>query len=104
MDVETSDAFGHLGEHIDALARSLQFTSIDQVLDGLERPSFRLRQDRSTFETSSMMVWPGVIERAIQTIDSAPFLSREQKRDAPYDNAARVLRFSDAEVARHHGR
>jgi predicted TIM-barrel fold metal-dependent hydrolase len=53
---------------------------------------------------SDQMVWPGVIERAIQTIDSAPFLTREQKRDILYNNAARFLRFSDAEIARHHGR
>jgi predicted TIM-barrel fold metal-dependent hydrolase len=53
---------------------------------------------------TDQMVWPGMIERAIQAIDSAPFLSDSQKRDIMYNNAARFLRFSDAEVARHHGR
>lgn len=53
---------------------------------------------------SDQMVWPGVIERAIQTIESAPFLSAAQKRDILYNNAARFLRLSDAEIARHHGR
>lgn len=53
---------------------------------------------------SDQMVWPGVIERAIQVIESAPFLTEPQKRDVLYNNAARFLRFSDAEIARHHAR
>ena len=53
---------------------------------------------------SDQMVWPGVIERSIQAIESAPFLSDTQKRDILYNNAARFLRFSDADIARHHGR
>lgn len=52
---------------------------------------------------SDQMVWPGVIERAIETIEEAPFLSDEQKRDILYNNAARFLRLSDEEIARHHG-
>lgn len=51
---------------------------------------------------SDQMVWPGVIERAIQTIETAPFLTPEQKRDILYHNAARFLRLSEAEIARHH--
>jgi predicted TIM-barrel fold metal-dependent hydrolase len=51
---------------------------------------------------SDQMVWPGVIERAIQAIESAPFLSNTQKRDILYRNAARFLRLSEAEIARHH--
>ena len=50
------------------------------------------------------MVWPGVIERAIETIESAPFLSEQQKRDILYNNAARFLRLSESEMAKHHGR
>ena len=53
---------------------------------------------------SDQMVWPGVIQRSIQAIESAPFLSETQKRDILYNNAARFLRFSDADIARHHGR
>jgi uncharacterized protein len=48
--------------------------------------------------------WPGVIELAIRIIEEAPFLSEEQKRDILYNNAARFLRLSDEEIARHHGR
>jgi predicted TIM-barrel fold metal-dependent hydrolase len=51
---------------------------------------------------SDQMVWPGTIERAIAVIDEAPFLSREQKRDIFYNNAARFLRLSKEDIARHH--
>lgn len=52
---------------------------------------------------SDQMVWPGVIERAIETIESAPFLSATQKRDILYNNAARFLRLSEEQIAAHHG-
>ena len=53
---------------------------------------------------SDQMVWPGLIEPAIAIIEEAPFLSEEQKRDILYNNAARFLRLSEREIARHHGR
>lgn len=49
------------------------------------------------------MVWPEAIERAVATIEGAPFLTHEQKRDILYNNAARFLRLSEDEIARHHG-
>ena len=51
---------------------------------------------------SDQMNWPGVIEHCIETIESAPFLTSTQKRDILYNNAARFLRFSPDEIARHH--
>ncbi len=53
---------------------------------------------------SDQMIWPGVIEPAIRSIEGAPFLTHEQKRDIFYNNAARFLRLDDATIARHHGR
>jgi predicted TIM-barrel fold metal-dependent hydrolase len=53
---------------------------------------------------SDQMVWPQTIDAAIRTIEEAPFLSEEQKRDILYNNAARFLRLSQQEIARHHGR
>ena len=53
---------------------------------------------------SDQMIWPGVIEPSIRRIERAPFLSDAQKRDILYGNAARFLRFTEAEIARHHGR
>jgi uncharacterized protein len=53
---------------------------------------------------SDQMVWPGVIEHGIELIEDAPFLTPPQKRDILYNNAARFLRLSQAEIDRHHGR
>ena len=53
---------------------------------------------------SDQMVWPGMIERAIRTVEEAPFLNDQQKRDILYNNAARFLRLSPAEMDRHHGK
>ena len=53
---------------------------------------------------SDQMVWPGAIERSIAVIEEAPFLSGGQKRDILYNNAARFLRLSEREIARHHGK
>ena len=44
----------------------------------------------------------GAIEAAIERIHSASYLSPKQKRAILYDNAARFLRLSEEEVARHH--
>ena len=52
---------------------------------------------------SDQMVWPGVIEPSIGRIARAPFLTDAQKRDILYNNAARFLRLSQAEIDRHHG-
>lgn len=52
---------------------------------------------------SDLLVWPGIIERAVAVIKEAPFLTAEQKRDILYNNAARFLRLSEEEIARHHG-
>ncbi|MCJ7691442.1 MAG: amidohydrolase family protein, partial [Clostridiaceae bacterium] len=51
---------------------------------------------------SDQMNWPGAIEVGIDAIEKAEFLSNDQKRDILYNNAARFLRLSDEEIARHH--
>jgi predicted TIM-barrel fold metal-dependent hydrolase len=44
---------------------------------------------------SDQMVWPEAIEHAIESIESADFLSEAQKRDILYNNAARFLRLEN---------
>ena len=51
---------------------------------------------------SDQMVWPGAIEAALESIESAPFLTTEQKRDILFNNAARFLRLTDEEIATMH--
>jgi predicted TIM-barrel fold metal-dependent hydrolase len=51
---------------------------------------------------SDQTIWPQAIGLAIQTIDEAPFLTAEQKRDILYNNAARFLRLSKEQIAEDH--
>jgi predicted TIM-barrel fold metal-dependent hydrolase len=53
---------------------------------------------------SDQMVWPEAIEVAIQSIQTATFLTPQQKRDIFYNNAARFLRLPKEEIDRHHGK
>ena len=53
---------------------------------------------------SDQMFWPEAISRSIEAIETAPFLSEEEKRDIFYNNAASFLRLSQDEIARHHGK
>ena len=53
---------------------------------------------------SDQVVRPGTIERAIAVIDEAPFLTARQKCDIFYNNAARFLRLTKDDIARHHRR
>jgi uncharacterized protein len=46
---------------------------------------------------SDQMNWPDAIPVAIANIESAPFLSGEQKRDILYNNAVRFLRIDSVE-------
>lgn len=57
--------------------------------------------DRIMFGTDQG-VWPGLIEASIEVIERAPFLTKTQKRDILYNNAARFLRLSKETIARHH--
>lgn len=51
---------------------------------------------------SDQMIWPEVIDVGINAIQSADFLTTEQKADIFYNNAARFLRLSEEEIATHH--
>jgi uncharacterized protein len=44
---------------------------------------------------SDAMVWPRTVEVAIESVETADFLTPEQTRDIFYNNAARFLRLSD---------
>ena len=51
---------------------------------------------------SDQTIWPGSIGLAIASIEHAPFLTASQKRDILYNNAARFLRLTPAQVADDH--
>jgi predicted TIM-barrel fold metal-dependent hydrolase len=52
---------------------------------------------------SDQLAWPDAIGLAVETIEQADYLTAEQKRDILYNNAARFLRLSPDEIAKHHG-
>ncbi len=58
--------------------------------------------ERILFGTDQIL-WPGALGIAVETVEAAPFLSEDQKRDIFYNNAARFLGLSEEEIARHHG-
>jgi hypothetical protein len=53
---------------------------------------------------SDQMVWPDAIALAIDGVESADFLTDQQKRDIFYNNAARFLKLSAGQIRRHHRR
>jgi len=57
--------------------------------------------DRIMFGSDQMEAY-GAIDAAIERVRSASYLSDEQKRAILYDNAARFLRLSEEDIARHH--
>lgn len=56
---------------------------------------------RIMFGTDQMR-WPDAIGLAIDAVQSAEFLSEEQKRDILYNNAARFLKLTEAQISAHH--
>ena len=57
-------------------------------LEGLVRAGF----SKQLLFGSDQMVWPEAIGMAVEGVDSAPFLTDEQKRDIFHDNAVRFFR------------
>jgi predicted TIM-barrel fold metal-dependent hydrolase len=53
---------------------------------------------------SDQMIWPEALELAIESIETAGFLSAEQKRDIFFNNAVRFLRLTPQQVAAMHGK
>ena len=73
---------------------------IDWVLPREEFHDYLRRLVRAGFGKrlmfgSDQMVWPQTIEIGIKAIESADFLTAEQKRDIFYSNAARFLRIEE---------
>jgi predicted TIM-barrel fold metal-dependent hydrolase len=47
---------------------------------------------------SDQMIWPQAMEKSIDNIENAPFLSEPQKRDIFFNNAARFLKLTPAQI------
>jgi uncharacterized protein len=50
---------------------------------------------------TDQMVWPDTIDDAVESVNSAKFLTMKQKEDIFYNNAAKFLGLSEEEIAKH---
>ncbi|MBI3791004.1 MAG: amidohydrolase family protein [Gemmatimonadetes bacterium] len=53
---------------------------------------------------SDQMLWPGLLDEAVRSIEQAPFLSAAERRAIFHDNAARFLRLPPEPAPAHRGR
>ena len=92
--------FTHPNLYVDVACNNWSFPRA-QFHDALKRMVDAGLEKRIMFG-SDQMYWPDAIGEAIKAIETAPFLNDGQKRDIFYNNAARFLRLSDAEIAKDH--
>ena len=92
--------FSHPNLYVDISCNNWAFPR-KQFYDHLERMIDAGFEKRILFG-SDQMAWPTTIGKAIESVESAPFLSDQQKRDIFYNNAARFLRLSKEEIAADH--
>jgi len=77
-----------------ALPKKAFYTALKQLMDaGFGK--------RIMFGTDQML-WPEAISIALKTVKEAPFLSKDEKRDILYNNAATFLDLSEETIAKHH--
>lgn len=86
------------------------YVELGHLQDAISRPAYyeHLREifeagfgDRVMYGSD---VGIEIMGEGIRAILEADFLTPNQKRDVLYNNAARFLRLSEEEIARHHGR
>ena len=89
--------------HIYVDIGALSWTPIagDLLEPFLKEAKRRRLLDRVMFG-SDQMAWPEAIALAIDRVNRLDFLTREEKQDVFYDNAAKFLGLNAAEIARHH--
>ncbi len=73
------------------------------MCDGVDQQLIRYGFEKRIMFGSDQMTWPDAIGKAVEAIEKADFLSAEQKQDILYRNAARFLRLSTGQIARHYG-
>ncbi|MDW3647129.1 MAG: amidohydrolase family protein [Bacteroidia bacterium] len=91
--------YAHLQVYVDlgVISWALPKAEFHHFLKGLVQAGFGKR----IMFGSDQMEWPGTIEEAIEAVNSADFLSLEQKEDIFYNNAASFLELSAEEIAQH---
>ena len=93
--------YAHPQVYVDlgAISWALTTKEFHHFLKGLVDAGFG---KRIMFGTDQM-IWVETIDDAIAAVNTADFLTLEQKEDIFYNNAATFLSFSDAEIKKHKG-
>lgn len=91
--------YAHLQVYVDigAISWGLPRKEFYHFLQGLVDAGFGQR----IMFGSDQMQWPTTISEAIEAVNSASFLTRQQKADIFYNNAARFLELPADEINRH---
>lgn len=91
--------YAHLQVYVDlgVICWALPRKEFHKFLQGLVESGFEKR----IMFGSDQMEWASTMDEAIEAVNSATFLSLEQKEDIFYNNAARFLELSKEEIADH---
>ena len=85
-------ANSHVYVDVAGLIWSYPIKEVNRYIQRMVEAGF---EDRVMFGTDQMM-WPNLMAQSINIIDTAEYLTPEQKRDILYNNAARFLRLDPA--------
>ena len=91
--------YAHLQVYVDlgAISWALRKKEFHKFLQGLVDAGFGKR----IMFSSDQMQWPTTIDEAVDAVNSAHFLTDEEKEDIFYNNAARFLRLPEEEIKKH---
>jgi predicted TIM-barrel fold metal-dependent hydrolase len=85
-------ANSHVYVDVAGLIWSYPIKEVNRYIQRMVEAGF---EDRVMFGTDQMM-WPNLMAQSIAIIDTAEYLTPEQKRDILYNNAARFLRLDES--------
>lgn len=91
--------YAHLQVYVDlgVISWALPKKEFHKFIQGLVDAGFGKR----IMYGSDQMQWAATMDEAIEAVNSAEFLSLEQKEDIFYNNAATFLRLSEKEITKH---
>jgi predicted TIM-barrel fold metal-dependent hydrolase len=85
-------ANSHVYVDVAGLIWSYPIKEVNRYIQRMVEAGF---EDRVMFGTDQLL-WPNLMAQSVNIIDTADYLSPEQKRDILYNNAARFLRLDQA--------
>lgn len=84
--------YADISYHNSSKPRNVFYDHLKGLIDYVETRWDRPPSSKQLMFGSDLTLWPETISMAVDTVQSAPFLSDQQKRDIFYNNAKRFLR------------